>query len=68
MPPGHTPEAEAGTEFIQFSPADQLAATEAAIARALRSEQPVTETRVSPPEMLISRLRASSLGSRWTGS
>jgi hypothetical protein len=37
MPPGHAPEAEAGTEFIQFSPAEQLAATEAAIANALEA-------------------------------
>jgi hypothetical protein len=27
MPPGHVPAAEAGTEFIQFSPRDQLAKT-----------------------------------------
>jgi hypothetical protein len=33
MAPGHTPAVDAGTEFIQFSPTDQLAATEAAIAR-----------------------------------
>jgi mannose-6-phosphate isomerase-like protein (cupin superfamily) len=31
MPPGHAPEAEAGTELLQFSPADQLAEVEAAI-------------------------------------
>lgn len=37
MPPGHTPEAEGGSEFIQFSPADQLAATEAAIAAAMQA-------------------------------
>ena len=37
MPPGHAPEAEAGAEFLQFSPADQLAATEAAIKGAMRS-------------------------------
>ena len=42
--PATRPEAEAGTEFVQFSPADELAATDAAIARALRSEQPVTES------------------------
>lgn len=36
MPPGHTPEAKAGAEFIQISPADQLAATEAAIAAAMQ--------------------------------
>ena len=37
MPPGHVPVAEAGTEFVQFSPTDQLAATEAAIASALEA-------------------------------
>ena len=37
MPPGHVPMAEAGTEFVQFSPTDQLAATEAAIASALEA-------------------------------
>jgi len=26
MPPGHSPAAVAGTEFVQFSPADELAA------------------------------------------
>lgn len=31
MTPGHAPEAEAGTELVQFSPADQLAEVEAAI-------------------------------------
>lgn len=35
MPPGHAPEAEEGTELVQFSPTEQLAATEAAIAKAL---------------------------------
>jgi mannose-6-phosphate isomerase-like protein (cupin superfamily) len=35
MAPGHTPEAIAGTEFVQFSPAEELAATEAAIAAAM---------------------------------
>lgn len=34
--PGHTPAAEAGTEFIQFSPKDLLAKTEAAIAKAMQ--------------------------------
>jgi hypothetical protein len=28
MPPGHVPAAEAGTEFVMFSPADEMAATE----------------------------------------
>ncbi len=31
-PPGHAPRAVAGSEFVQFSPADALQATEAAIA------------------------------------
>jgi hypothetical protein len=31
MTPGHTPAADAGTEFVMFSPADELATTEAAI-------------------------------------
>ena len=35
MTPGHTPAAEAGTEFIQFSPTDLLAETEAAIAKGM---------------------------------
>ena len=37
MAPGHAPEAEEGTELIQFSPTDQLAETEAAIASAMQS-------------------------------
>ena len=37
MPPGHTPEAEAGSEFIQFSPTDLLAITEAAIAEGMQA-------------------------------
>ena len=36
MTPGHTPAAEAGTEFVQFSPKDLLATTEAAIAKAMQ--------------------------------
>lgn len=36
MTPGHTAAAKAGTEFIQFSPTDLLAETEAAIARAMQ--------------------------------
>jgi len=36
MPPGHAPEAEAGTELVQFSPADQLAEVEAAIMASMR--------------------------------
>ena len=37
MPPGHTPAALAGTEIIQFSPTEELATTEAAIARAMQA-------------------------------
>jgi hypothetical protein len=36
MPPGHTPAAVGGSEFIQFSPTDLLAQTEAAIERAMQ--------------------------------
>jgi len=36
-PPGHTPAADADSEFVMFSPADLLEATDAAIAKALRS-------------------------------
>ena len=35
-PPGHTPAADAGSEFVMFSPADLLEATEAAIAKAMQ--------------------------------
>ena len=37
IPPGHTAAAAAGTEFVQFSPADLLAETEAAIAKGMQS-------------------------------
>jgi hypothetical protein len=36
MAPGHTPAVVAGTEFVQFSPTDLLAETEAAIATAMQ--------------------------------
>ena len=36
MTPGHTPAAEAGTEFVMFSPSDLLAETEAAIAKGMQ--------------------------------
>jgi hypothetical protein len=36
MPPGHTPSAAAGAEFILFSPSDLLAETEAAIAKGMQ--------------------------------
>jgi hypothetical protein len=35
MSPGHAPAAEAGTELVQFSPAEQLAATTDAIKKAM---------------------------------
>jgi hypothetical protein len=38
MPPGHTPRVIAGTEFVQFSPTAELAATEAAIAKGLKEQ------------------------------
>jgi hypothetical protein len=37
MEPGHTPSVIAGTEFVQFSPTDLLAETEAAIAKAMQA-------------------------------
>ena len=40
MPPGHAPEAEEGTELIQFSPADELATVEAAMAAAMGGPPP----------------------------
>ena len=33
MPPGHVPAAVAGTEFMQFSPSDELAVSQAAMAK-----------------------------------
>jgi quercetin dioxygenase-like cupin family protein len=35
MPPGHVPSADAGSEFVQFSPKDELATTMAAIQGAM---------------------------------
>jgi mannose-6-phosphate isomerase-like protein (cupin superfamily) len=35
MPPGHTPQADAGTEFVVFSPADELEATNRAVMAAM---------------------------------
>ena len=37
MTPGHAPEAEEGTELVQFSPTEQLAEVEAAIAAATQA-------------------------------
>jgi quercetin dioxygenase-like cupin family protein len=31
LPPGHVPAAEAGSEFVMFSPKDELAVSEAAL-------------------------------------
>ena len=39
VPPGHTPKAGAGSEFVQFSPADELKATDEAIARNMQAMQ-----------------------------
>jgi hypothetical protein len=39
MSPGHIPAAEAGTEFVIFSPKDELAATEAAIQEWMQRQQ-----------------------------
>jgi mannose-6-phosphate isomerase-like protein (cupin superfamily) len=35
LPPGHTPEAEEGTEIVQFSPAKELAAVDDALKKAM---------------------------------
>ena len=39
MTPGHVPEADAGTEFVMFSPADELRATEEAVQRGMEASQ-----------------------------
>jgi len=39
MAPGHAPAAEAGSEFIQFSPSDQLQEVEAAMMRHMQQMQ-----------------------------
>jgi mannose-6-phosphate isomerase-like protein (cupin superfamily) len=39
MPPGHTPAADAGTEFVQFSPTDELAISEVVIAKNMEEMQ-----------------------------
>jgi mannose-6-phosphate isomerase-like protein (cupin superfamily) len=39
LPPGHAPAAEAGTEFIQISPSDQLQEVEAAVVKAMQQMQ-----------------------------
>jgi quercetin dioxygenase-like cupin family protein len=37
LPPGHVPTAVAGTEFVQFSPAEQLRISEEAMARNMQA-------------------------------
>jgi len=39
IPPGHTPAADAGTEFVQFSPTDELAISEAVMAKNMQEMQ-----------------------------
>jgi mannose-6-phosphate isomerase-like protein (cupin superfamily) len=39
IPPGHAPKAVAGTEFLQFSPSEELHAVEAAITRNMQQMQ-----------------------------
>jgi hypothetical protein len=39
LPPGHVPLAEAGSEFVQFSPADELQTVAAAIKRNVQAMQ-----------------------------
>jgi hypothetical protein len=39
LPPGHVPAGVAGTEFVQFSPSDELRVSEAAIAENMRQRQ-----------------------------
>jgi mannose-6-phosphate isomerase-like protein (cupin superfamily) len=41
MPPGHVPDAEGGTEFLMFSPTEQLRATEEAIVKGMQGSEPV---------------------------
>jgi hypothetical protein len=39
LPPGHVPTGEAGSEFVQFSPSDELQVSEAAMARNMQQMQ-----------------------------
>jgi mannose-6-phosphate isomerase-like protein (cupin superfamily) len=41
VPPGHTPRAEGGSEFVQFSPAEELKTVEAAIMKNMQQMQSV---------------------------
>jgi hypothetical protein len=38
-PPGHVPEAEAGSEFVQFSPSEELHLSEAAMMENMKKMQ-----------------------------
>ena len=42
MSPGHVPAAEAGTEFVQFSPTDQLNVVHAHMAAAAQALQGIS--------------------------
>jgi hypothetical protein len=42
LPPGHRPYVDAGTELLQFSPTDELARTEQAIAEWMSRQQGAT--------------------------
>ena len=39
VPPGHSPAAIAGTECVQFSPTDELAVSQAAMAKNMQEMQ-----------------------------
>jgi hypothetical protein len=39
VPPGHAPVAEAGSEFVQFSPRDELRTVQAAMAKNMQAMQ-----------------------------
>ncbi len=39
FPPGHAPEAEAGTELVQFSPTDELAAVVSEMHKTMKATQ-----------------------------
>jgi hypothetical protein len=39
MSPGHVPEAESGSEFVQFSPSDELHASEAVMMENMQKMQ-----------------------------
>ena len=39
MPPGHVPAGAAGTEFVQFSPSEELRVSQAAMARNMQQTQ-----------------------------